>query len=111
MSVVRLRRLQSLAISRVPGVGWLAVVVIASLAAPGPHPLPTQAVAFADWTTEHGHFALGRDTRLQRLDLPAGRSPGLQRASDRPDGWGPFPCGLPGIWRRQPHSGGHRPLR
>src|SRR4051794_23724838 len=47
-----------LAISRVPGVRWLVVVVIASLAAPGPHPLPTQADAFADWTTEHGHLRL-----------------------------------------------------
>src|SRR3954470_22608319 len=111
MSVVRLRRLQSLAISRVSGVGWLVVVVIASLAAPGPHPLPTQAVAFADWTTDHGHFAPGRDTRLGPLDLPASRSPGLQRASDRPTRWGPFPCGLLGVWRRQPHSDGHRPLR
>src|SRR4051794_20308932 len=100
-----------LAISRVSGVGWLVVVVIASLAAPGHHPLPTQAVAFADWTTDHGHFAPRRDTRLQPLDLPASRSPGLQRASDRPTRRGPFPCGLLGVWRRQPHSDAHRPLR
>src|SRR3954451_2357766 len=60
-----------LAISRVSGVGWLVVVVIASLAAPGHHPLPTQAVAVADWMSDHGHFAPGPDTRLDRLDLPA----------------------------------------
>src|SRR4051795_9464881 len=93
------------------GVVWRVVVVIASLAAPGHHPLPTQAVAFADWMTDHGHFARGPDTRLQPLDLPASRSPGLQRASDRPNRWVPFPCGLLDIWRRQPHSDGHRPLR
>ena len=57
--------------------------------------------------TDHGHFACGPDTRLQPLDLPASRSPGLQRASDRPNRWGPFPCGLLGIWRRQRHSDGH----
>ena len=90
-----------LAISRASGVVWLVVVVIAPLAAAGHHPLPTQNVAFADWMTDHGHFARGPDTRLQPLDLPASRSPGLQRASDRPNRWGPFPCGLLGIWRRQ----------
>lgn len=42
-----------LAISRVSGVVWLVVVVIAPLAAPGHHPLPTQNVAFADWMTDH----------------------------------------------------------
>jgi hypothetical protein len=36
-----------LSISRVSGVVWLVVVVIAPLAAPGHHPLPTQIVAFA----------------------------------------------------------------
>src|SRR3954454_19732636 len=61
--------------------------------------------------TEHGHFARGPDPRLQPLDLPASRSPGLQRASDRPNRWRPFPCGLLGIRRRQPHNGGHRQLR
>src|SRR5436309_1303955 len=38
-------------VSRVSGVAWPVVVVIAPLAAPGQHPLPTQAVAFADWMT------------------------------------------------------------
>jgi hypothetical protein len=45
-----------LAISRVSGVVWLVVVVIAPLAAAGHHSLPTQNVAFADWMTDHGHF-------------------------------------------------------
>jgi hypothetical protein len=44
--------------------------------------------------TDHGHFVRGPDTHLQPLDLPASRSPGLQRASDRPNRWDPFPCGL-----------------
>src|SRR6478609_2076309 len=93
-----------LPISRVSAVAWLVVVVIAPLAAPGHHPLPTQIVAFVDWITDHGlFFARGPDTRRQPLDVPASRSPGLQRASDRPNRWGPFSCGLLGIWRRQPH--------
>src|SRR5215211_6720771 len=73
-----------LLISRVSGVVWLVGVVIAPLAAPGHHPLPTHDVAFADWMTDHGVLARGPDTRLQPLDVPARLSPGLQRASDRP---------------------------
>ncbi len=57
--------------------------------------------------TDHGHFAREPDTRRRPLDLPASHSPGLQRASDRPNHWGPFPCGLLGIWRRQPNSDGY----
>ena len=44
--------------------------------------------------TDHGHLAPGPDTRLQRLDLPASRSPGLERASDRPNRWSPFLAGF-----------------
>src|SRR6478672_6847343 len=98
-----------LPISRVSGVAWFVVVVIAPLAAPGHHPLPTQIVS--DWLTDHGDFPRGPDTRLQPLDLPASRSPGLQRPSSRPNRWDPCPRGLLGIWRGQPHSAGQRPLR
>ena len=72
----------------------LVVVVIASLATLGHHPLPAQDVAFADWMTDHGLFARGPDTRRQPPDLPASRSLGLQPASDRPNRWGPLPCGF-----------------
>jgi hypothetical protein len=83
------------------------------------HELTKQQHAYhrhRDWdghrsTGSTQHFSRGPDTRLHPLDLPASPSPGLQRASDRPNHRGPLPCGLLGIWRRQPHSDGHRPLR
>src|SRR5215218_2162687 len=93
------------------GVASLVVVVIAPLAAPGTVHFRRRTSHLADWMTDHGGFARGPDSRLQPLDLPASRSRGLHRASDRPNRWGALPSGLPHLWPWQPHRDRHRRLR